>query len=115
MKIIVFLLSICFIKSYPEKLTVIDMNLVKPLGYATEFKVDSYFKRKFPIHTTDLKAVIAATEKAARLIDKKRDFILDTLLLSTQTTLIISASAEKNKTITVRLITTLEESSPCEF
>lgn len=111
MKIIAFLLSLCLLKSSPEKLTVIDMNLVKPPGYATEFAVDSYFKRRFPIHTSDLKDVIEATEKAAKLIDKKKDFISDTLLLSTQTTLVISASADKNKIITVRLITTLEGGS----
>ena len=109
MQILIWLLSLSFISAPPAQLTVIDMNLVQPVTEEKDFTVDSYFKRKFPINSVDLKPVIAAAEKAARLLDSKKVFTTDTLLQG-GTTFIITTNNDKYKTITVRLITALEES-----
>jgi hypothetical protein len=110
MQILLWLLSLSFITTPPARLTVIDMNLVQPVTEETDFTTASYFKRKFPINSIDLKAVIAAAEKATRLLDSKRVFTADTLLKG-RTTFIISTNDDEYKTITVRLITVLEGSS----
>jgi hypothetical protein len=110
MQTLIWLLSLSFINTPLGGLTVIDMNLVQPVTEETNFMMDSYFKRKFPINSVDLKAVIAASEKAARLLDSKKVFTTDTLLKA-GTTFIINTNEDVNKTITVRLITALEGGS----
>jgi hypothetical protein len=107
MQILTWLLSLAFLASPPGLLTVIDMNLVQPVTEEKDFTVDSYFKRKFPINSVDIKPVIAAAEKAAKLLDSKKVFTSDTLLQG-GTTFIIKVNDDEYKTITVRLITTLE-------
>ncbi|HZH66378.1 MAG TPA: hypothetical protein VEY10_15905 [Flavisolibacter sp.] len=109
MQILIWLLSLSFISAPPARLTVIDTNLVHPVTEEEDFTVDSYFKRKFPINSVDLKPVIAAAEKASKLLDSKKVFTSDTLLQG-GTTFIITSNNDQYKTITVRLITVLEES-----
>lgn len=110
MQILLWLLSFSFTITPPVRLTIIDMNLVQPAREETDFTAASYFKRRFPINSTDVLPVIDAAGKAARLLDSKRAFTTDTLL-NAGTTFIITTNNDESKTITVRLITSLEGGS----
>lgn len=103
----VCLLALALLHAPSERLTVIDMNLVQPLREVSEFGVDSYFKRQFPIHSTDVQAVATAAKSAAKLLDSKKDFGTDSLLRGA-TAFVIAINFDEGKTITVRITTFLE-------
>ncbi len=110
MQVLFWLLSLSIIQAPPDRFIVIDMNLTQPANEEADFTIDNYFKRKFPIKSGDIKSVIAAADKAAKLLDSKKTFTIDTLL-NGQTTFIICANDDEFKTVSARLITVLEGSN----
>lgn len=102
--------------STPVSLLVIDMSGKKPLRRATEFSVDEYLSRHFPIYAADLKVVIEATEKAAKLIDRKRLCNAVDTVRAAHTLIVLRTDCAGLKNVTVRYVTKIDEQNfLCDF
>lgn len=93
----------------PVPLLVVDMNGRKPLRPVTEFSIDQYLTRSFPIYAADLNVVIDATEKAAKLIDRKRPCGTVDTVRANHTLVIVHTNCPGLKNLTVRYVTRIDE------
>jgi hypothetical protein len=109
MKLIALLLTLTLFHEPPATLIVVDRNLKNPPGYTDDFTIDDYFKRNFPIYSADVDAVIKAAQKTAKIIDQRKEYNGSDTIKANQTTFILTTKSEEEKTVTVRLITVLEE------
>lgn len=96
---------ITLLKTDSIPMLLIDMDGKKPLRPATEFSVEQYITRNFPIYAADLPALIEATEKAAKLIDRHRNCNSVDTLKANHTLLLVQTSCAEIRTVTVRLVT----------
>lgn len=116
MNLFLFVLAIALSRTTPVSLLVIDMNGKKPLRRATEFSVDDYLSRSFPVYAADLNAVIDATEKAAKLIDRRRRCHTVDTVRAAHTLIILRTDCTGLENLTVRYVTRIEEQNfLCDF
>jgi hypothetical protein len=116
MKFLSILLCASLFASLPAPLLVIDMNGKKPLRTVSEFSMELYLLRSFPIYATDLKAVIEATEQAAKVIDRKMACNAVDTVRAAHTLVIIRNDCTARKRLTVRYVTKIEEQNfLCDF
>lgn len=116
MKLLTLLFGITLFKMDSVPLLLIDMDGKKPLRPVTEFSAAQYLTRNFPIYAADRQALIAATEKAAKLIDRRRNCnSLDTLSAN-HTLVLLQTSCTEVRTVSVRLVTKCgEQGFWCDF
>lgn len=109
MKLLFWLLGIVAIDRGGVSLLVIDMDGRKPLRAATEFSMERYLARDFPIYADDLPVVVDAVEKAARLIDRKPGCNSVDTVKANHTLVIVRTACTGPRSVTVRLVTTIAE------
>jgi hypothetical protein len=109
MKLIALFLTLTLFHEPPATLIVVDRNLKTPPGYTDDFTIDDYFKRNFPIYSADVDVVIKAAQKTAKIIDQRKEYNGSDTIKANQTTFILTTKSEEEKTVTVRLITVIEE------
>ncbi|GAA4746404.1 hypothetical protein [Flavisolibacter ginsenosidimutans] len=116
MKLFLLLCSITLSHPAPLSLLVLDMNGKKPPRPATEFSMEQYLSRHFPIYTSDLKAVIDASVKAAKFIDQKPACNAVDTVRAAHTVLIVRTDCSHVKSITVRYVTKIDDPKfLCDF
>jgi len=108
MNLIFFLLSISLLAQPPATILVIDTYLREDVGAINDFTQEQYFKKKFPIYSSDLEKVVAAAEEAAQLLNRGTTCYKSDTIQANRTTFIIHTNCERNKEVTVQLITTIE-------
>ena len=97
-------------------LLILDMNEKKPPHPAAEFSMEQYLLRNFPIYASDLKAVMDATVKAAKSIDRKTLCNTVDTVHANHTLIIIRTNCEDVKNLTVRYVTRItEQNFLCDF
>ena len=87
----------------------IDTQLKKPISSTTDFTVDDYFRKSFPIYSEDLASVIDATETVVKKIGQEVDCFSTDTVRANHTTFIIFNNCENLKTVTVRINTRINE------
>jgi hypothetical protein len=104
MKLLCFLLLFSF--ANPPEILVIDTGLKNEIKTTVDFTIDDYFKRSFPVYADDMQAVIDATEKIAKRIDRNEQ-CTDTIRAN-RTVMYLNVNCGTKKGISVRLFTKLE-------
>jgi len=116
MKSVLLLFSLFAFNTKPVSLLVIDMNGKTPPRHTTEFSMEQYLSRHFPIYASDLKVVINATVQAAKLIDRKPPCEAVDTIAAAHTLIIIHTECANGKELTVRYVTKIEEQNfLCDF
>ena len=116
MKLLSLLLCTGLFAALPVQLLVIDMDGKKPLLAASEFSMEQYLLRSFPIYAADLKAVIKATEEAAKIIDRKMACNAVDTVQASHTLIILRTNCAERRRLTVRYVTRIEEQHfLCDF
>lgn len=109
MKLIGMLLSLLLVTNPHPTVSLIDTGLKNPMSHTDDFTLEHYTKKKFPIYSTDIKAVAEISEKVAKMIWQTTDFSFDTVMAN-RSCIIINTEMEYNyKVITVRAVTVIEE------
>lgn len=112
---LLFVLLLAFSHA-PLTLVVIDMNAKKPIRQTDEFSMEQYMARDFPVYADDLKALAEATEKAAKLINRKTTCESSDTLTANHTSIIVQVTCNKGRSITVRYVTEIKEKRfRCDF
>lgn len=110
------LLCLVQLRTVSVPLLIVDMNGKKPMQLASEFSMEQYLLRNFPIYASDLKAVVAATVQAAKRIERKTVCGISDTVRAAHTLIIIRADCANIKNITVRYVTRIEEQNfLCDF
>lgn len=113
---LLLLLVVSYLLPAPPALLLVDMSGKNPLVTATDFSANDYLLRKFPLYAEDLDAVVTATEKAARLIDRRFGCGRTDSLRANRTLVLVSHTCDKPHSVTVRLVTRVaEENFLCDF
>src|SRR5829696_4935907 len=104
MKLLSLLLSV--VLAAPPSIMVIDTGLKTEMRTAGDFTIDDFFKRSFPIYADDVPAVIEATEKMARIIDRNVKCIDS--IKANRTVMYLRTNCDSDRAISVRLVTSME-------
>lgn len=115
MKLLILFLSLSFFSRPESKFVLIDRNLKQPMAYADSYSFDRAIHKTFPVYKEDLPAVIDAAEKAARRIDQGITCSQYDTINANHTRFIIYSDCEKNKTVSVKIITKIEQNVVCAF
>ena len=111
MKLLLAALSLFFFHRPADPLLVIDKDLKKPAAYATTFTTQQYLQRMFPIYALDVPALVEATDKAAKWIEKEQACHSSAKFNAEHTSILVDISCGELKTVTVTLITQVEENN----
>lgn len=111
MKLLLAALSLFFFQRPADPLLVIDKDLKKPLAYTTTFTTQQYLQRMFPVYAQDVPALVEATDKAVKWIEKEQACNGSTKFNAEHTSIFVDISCDKLKTVTVTLITQVDESN----
>ena len=115
MKLVGMLLSLFVFASPSPSFLLVDTELKKPAGQANDFGLEQYTKKKFPIYSADVDAVIEASEKVAKMLEQQKDFTFDTVLAN-HTAFILNTEVDFfYKVITVRVVTVIEKGMSFSF
>jgi hypothetical protein len=91
-------------------LLVLDKNLKKPIHSATAFTTAQYLQHCFPIYASEAEAIVAATDKVVKLIEKELVCHRMDTVATAHTLFLVKQDCAPNPTYSVTVITTIEES-----
>ena len=115
MKLVGMLLSLFVFAGPPPSFLLVDTELKKPAGQANDFGLEQYTKKKFPIYSADVDAVVEASEKVAKMLEQQKDFTFDTVLANRTAIILNTETAFFYKVITVRIVTVVEKGTSFSF
>src|SRR5687767_8739708 len=109
MKPLFLMLLLTSFSTPPAHILKIDTGLKKPISSTTDFTINDYFSRTFPIYSDDLAPVIEATETVLKKLQQEGECYSTDTVRANHTTFIIFTNCENLKTITVRVNTRISE------
>jgi hypothetical protein len=107
-----FLALACLLFSYKPNpsLLVLDKSLKKPVQAATDFTTAHYQQHRFPVYASEAEAVIAATDKVVRLMEREAVCYRVDTITSGHTSFLLMQDCDIAPNFTVMMITNIEES-----
>jgi len=105
MKLLLLLFSSIALSS--PGILVIDIGMKHEIKATEDFTIEDYFKKSFPVYADDITAVINATEKIARSIDRNTACV-DTVYAN-RTMVYMKKNCDGDQSISVRFVTKMED------
>lgn len=109
MKLLLLLLSFGFVHHPETRFILIDRQLKKPAIHSEQFTFDQYIGRTFPVYSGDVTAVIAAAELVAKKLEQKMECGQSDTVNANHTCFIITSTCHPYNSVSVRLLTSIEE------
>lgn len=105
MKSILLLLTLSAF-TYSPGILLIDIEMKNDIKTAEKFTIEDCIKKSFPVYAEDIKAVIEATEKTAKTIDRNDQ--CEYSINANHTTIYLKKDCKKAQGFSVRFVTKLE-------
>lgn len=102
------LIFFALLKPAPEIFLVVDRNMKKPVAHTNQFTTALYLQRNFPIYTSEVSAVIEATDKAVKKLDSGFTCSQFEKIESGHTTIMIHQRCDETKRLSVTFVTEIE-------
>lgn len=110
MKIIFALAGLLFSYKPDPSLLVLDKSLNKPVQAATGFTTAQYLQHCFPVYASEAEAIVAATDKIVKLMEKEPVCYHVDTVATAHTMFLLMKDCDGNPNYSVVMITNLEES-----
>ncbi|WP_121356267.1 hypothetical protein [Flavisolibacter nicotianae] len=110
MKSLLAVFSFLFLNASDDSLLIVDRDLKHPPAQSTEFTLQHYLRRTFPVYAADVQNLTDAVDEAVKLVDRKpASSVLDTIAAG-HTTILLATEIDGANTINITLVTELDES-----
>ena len=108
---ILFALASLLLFSTPDpSFLVLDKSLKKPVHTASEFSTAQYKEHRFPVYAAEKAAIIAATDKLVKLMDREPVCYQFDTVVAGHTSFLLIQDCGSSHTFSVMMITQVEES-----
>lgn len=105
MKTAIILLSLFCFHTPPSTFLLVDKELKKPVGHVDEFTPESFRKGGFPVYSTDVDAIVAATDIAAKKINQGTTCETIDTIQAGRSTIYVYTRCQWAKTVSVLFVT----------
>ena len=109
MKIIFALASLLLFTKPDPSFFVLDKSLKKPVQSASDFTTADYKQHSFPVYASETAAIIAATDKVVKLMDKDPVCYQFDTVTTGHTTFLLMQDCGVKHNYSVMMITNIEE------
>lgn len=111
MNLVTALLSFLLFSGVPNALLVVDKDLKKPPSFTNDFTPQLYLQRTFPVYAAEVNALVKSTDEAVKWMDKEQGCESGATLTAGHTAIRIEVRCRAYRTVTITLLTTIEEAS----
>lgn len=110
MKSLLAVFSFLFLNASDGSLLIVDKDLKHPPTQSTEFTLQHYLRRTFPVYTADVQNLTDAVDEAVKLFDRKPASSVPDTIAAGHTTILVATESGGNNTINITLVTEMDES-----